>query len=264
MIQYDLRDKRPTMFKMKLFLPVLCYNHTCHTAFMFSLMRFVLACKDRQLSVTLFPITFDSLISRARNAAVAHFISGDYTHLLFIDADIEFKPEDVFKLLEINKEVVSAGYPQKWLNTEKIKRVFGGGGGNDAALSTEPMELCTNHSVHLEPQAFIQPIMTAKYCTTGFLLIQRSVIEALMKAYPERRYINDVDGYMSANAETFYNLFTVEIHPDTKRYESEDYGFSRLWKSIGGEIYIATDVTLKHHGWYAYAGNLFRQLQLQL
>jgi len=245
---------------IKLFLPVLCYNHMCHTAFMFSLMRFVLACKDRHLSVSLFPITFDSLISRARNAATAHFMSGDYTHLLFIDADIEFNPEDVFKLLEIDKGVVSAGYPQKWLNTEKLKRVFGKGD----AIPSEPMELCTNHSVHLEPQPYVQPVMTAKYCTTGFLLIQRSVIDTMIKAYPERRYINDVDGYMSANSEFFYNLFTVEIHPETKRYESEDYGFSRLWKAIGGEIYIATDITLKHHGWYAYTGNLYRQLQIQL
>ena len=244
---------------MKLFLPVLCYNHTCHTSFMFSLMRFVLACKEHQISITLHPITFDSLISRARNAAVAHFMSGDYTHLLFIDADIEFNPEDVFKLMTIDKGVVSAGYPQKWLNVDKMKRVFGA-----EQTPTDPMELCCNHSVHLEPQAAIQTVMTAKYCTTGFLLIQRAVIEQMMQAYPERRFVNDVDGYMSARPELFYNLFTVEIHPETKRYESEDYGFSRLWKAIGGEIHIATDITLRHHGWYAYSGNLYRQLHLQL
>lgn len=224
---------------------------------MFSLMRLVLACKERGVQATLFPITFDSLISRARNAAVAHFMSEDYTHLLFIDADIEFQPEDVFKLMAVRQDVVSAGYPQKWLNMDKLKRVFGSG----APLPPNPMELCTNHSIHLDPTpAPIQSVMTAKYCTTGFLLIQRAAIERLMKAYPERRFQNDVDGYMSANSELFYNLFAVEINPETRRYESEDYGFSRLWKAIGGEIHIVTDISLNHHGWYAYPGNLYRQL----
>jgi len=242
---------------MKLFIPILCYNHTCHTSYMMSLFQLILTLKEHNVDASFFPITFESLISRARNAAVAHFMSNEqYTHLLFIDSDIEFKPEDVFKLIQANKPVVSAGYPQKWLHTGKMEHVF-----SEKPVPDTPLELCTVHSTHLFPyDQDIKECMTAKYCTTGFLLIQRNVIEKMMEAYPERQYVNDIDGYMSANSQYFYDLFTVEVNQHTKKYESEDYGFSRLWTQLGGEIHIVTNISLKHYGWYGFSGNLYRQL----
>lgn len=224
---------------------------------MMSLFQLILACKEHNINASFHPITFESLISRARNASIAHFMSDESnTHILFIDSDIEFKPEDVLKLIQSNKSVVSAGYPQKWLHTGKMEQVF-----SETPIPSNPLELCTVHSTHLYPyDQDIGECMTAKYCTTGFLLVERSVIAKMMKAYPERQYVNDIDGYMSANPNYFYDLFTVEVNPETKKYESEDYGFSRLWTQLGGEIHILTNISLKHYGWYGYGGNLYRQL----
>jgi hypothetical protein len=42
----------------------------------------------------------DSLVSRARNRLAADFLESDCTHLLFIDSDIVFEPEDIIRLLE--------------------------------------------------------------------------------------------------------------------------------------------------------------------
>lgn len=255
---------------MKLFVPVICYNRTGHTSFFFSLMKFVMFCKDNGISLTLYPIVFESLVSRARNASVAHFLSDpDATHILFIDSDIEFEPEDVLKLLHVNQPVVCGGYAQKWYSEELMRQVFQGD-----QTPPSPLELCTKVSVHLtrNPDGSFPapaPVMEGEYATTGFLLIKRAVFDVLMKQHPERKYIMDIDGYMGANPEYFYDFFPVHINPISKRYESEDYGFSRLWREsdgldgAGAKIYIVTTLSLKHHGWCAYPSNFYRQIVTQ-
>jgi hypothetical protein len=241
---------------IKLFIPLICYNHTCNTHYMFSIIKLLFILNKKGIPCSIYPITFDSLISRARNAAIAEFMSeNDNTHILFIDADIEFNPEDVLKMIDTNKPIVSSGYPQKWLNNNKIASLY-----KRNYIPNNPLELCTNHSIHLIKEQPISELMKANYCTTGFLLIQRNVIQEMFNKYPERKYINDIDGYSSSNINCFYNLFTIEINQDTKRYESEDYGFSRLWTNIGGEIHILTNISLIHHGWFGYQGNVYRQL----
>lgn len=222
---------------------------------MMSLMKLIMFCRNNDISLVVFPITFDSLVNRARNAAVATFLSDpDATHLLFIDSDIEFDPQDVMKLFFADRDVVAGAYPQKWLDMSKYNPNI-----------ANPLEICTKMSVHLSPTTKsssedIAAVMEADYVTTGFLLIKRVVFEQMIAAYPERQYINDIDGYSSANKNMFYDFFTVSINSDTKRFESEDYGFSRLWKTIGGKIHVVTDMTLKHHGWFAFPGNLHRML----
>jgi len=240
---------------MKLFIPVICYNHMCHTSFMFSLMKLILVLKEMGIPASIFPITFDSLINRARNAAVAYFMTDpEHTHLLFLDADIEFDVKYIIELIQANKQVIGIGYAQKWLNQQKLEKVF-----SQNPVPENPFELCTNASIHLKIGES-GPIQEVDYCTTGCLLIQRNVIDSMIKQYPERFYKNDIDGYMGANSEYFYNLFPVEIHPETKRFESEDYGFCRLWKAMDGKIYALLDASLKHYGWFAYPNHTKRQI----
>lgn len=235
----------------KIFLGLPLYNHTTNTEFMMSVIRLICFSIQNGLELVMYPVVFDSLISRARNSIVAHFMASDCTHLLFIDGDIEFQVQDVLRLVQADKDVIGVGYAQKWLRLDP-----------HIVAQPEPLELMSKASVHLkDPLAPPAQIMEAEYVTTGFLLIKKHVIEKLMIANPHRKYINDVDGYRSPEAENyFYNLFCTEVAP-SGRYESEDYGFSRLWREIGGKIHVITDVTLTHHGWHGYKSNLYRQLE---
>jgi hypothetical protein len=59
----------------------------------------------------------DALITRARAELTASFLGEtDATHLLFVDADIGFAPEQVFRLLNFDADVTAAAYPTKQFN----------------------------------------------------------------------------------------------------------------------------------------------------
>ncbi len=227
---------------MKLFVPLICYNHTCNTEYMMSILKLLNAAKDTGLNMSFYPIFFESLVSRARNAAVAHFLEDpENTHLLFIDSDIIFEPDDVFKLLRADKEVVAGIYPKKYIVWDRLKN-------NPEA---ERVDFPMGGTLTMTEDNLIE----LDYLPTGFLLISRTAIEKIITAHPELKYQNDIDGYMSAG-DNFYDLFKVGIRNGI--YESEDWGFCSLWKGVGGKVLIHPDINVKHLGWHEYSGNLMK------
>ena len=229
---------------MKLFVPLICYNHTCNTEYMMSIFKLLNTVKDKKINCSFYPIFFESLVSRARNAAVAHFLEDkENTHLLFIDSGIIFEPEDVLKLLKSGKEVIAGIYPKKYITWERLKN-------NPEA---ERVDFPVGGNVKMTEDNFLE----MDYLPTGFLLISRTAIEKIIKQHPELKYRNDIDGYMSAG-DNFYDLFKVGIRNGI--YESEDWGFCSLWKEAGGKVLIHPEVNVKHVGWHEYEGNLLKYI----
>ena len=227
---------------MKLFVPLICYNHTCNTEYMMSILKLLNTAKETGLNMSFYPIFFESLVSRARNAAVAHFLEDpENTHLLFIDSDIIFEPEDVFKLLQADKEVVAGIYPKKYIVWDRLKK----------NPESERVDFPMGGTLTMTEDNLIE----LEYLPTGFLLISRTAIEKIITAHPELKYRNDIDGYMSAG-DNFYDLFKVGIRNGI--YESEDWGFCSLWKGVGGKVLIHPDINVKHLGWHEYSGNLMK------
>lgn len=229
---------------MKLFVPLICYNHTCNTEYMMSILRLLNSVKQNKLDCSFYPIFFESLVSRARNAAVAHFLEDkNNTHLLFIDSDIIFEPDHVFKLIQANKEVIAGIYPKKYIVWDRLKK----------RPDSEKVDFPIGGDIRMTEDNFLE----TNYLPTGFLLISRTAIEKIIKKYPELKYKNDIDGYMSAG-DNFYDLFKVGIRNGI--YESEDWGFCSLWKSVGGQVLIHPEVNVKHVGWHEYEGNLLKYI----
>ena len=67
----------------------------------------------------------ESLVQRARNRLVCDALNfPTMTHILFIDADITWTPQDVIKLLLQDKEVIGVAYPFKHYFMERINKEF--------------------------------------------------------------------------------------------------------------------------------------------
>ena len=229
---------------MKVFIPLICYNHTCNTEWMMSILKLLNSAKETGLNMSFYPIFFESLVSRARNAAVAHFLEDEEnTHLLFIDSDIIFEPEDVYRLIQADKDVIAGMYPKKYIVWDRLKK----------DPNAERVDFPIGGEIKVTDDDYVE----SNYLPTGFLMIKREAILKLIAEHPELKYRNDIDGYGFDN-DNFYNLFNAGVRNGI--YESEDWGFCSLWKESDGQVLIHPDINLKHVGWHEYSGNLINYI----
>jgi hypothetical protein len=80
----------------------------CSIHYTQALLKFQQACMMNNIMVS-FSLLKSSLVTQGRNLCVAGFLSDpmEYTHMLFIDSDIDFKFETIMKMLKFDKEVIA-------------------------------------------------------------------------------------------------------------------------------------------------------------
>ena len=247
-----------------IFIATPCYGGQLGEPYFRSMMRLAILCNKYNLKYTVSTLANESLVTRGRNTLTSFFMENkDATHLFFIDADIEFNPEDVLRMVAYDKPVVVGAYPKKALNWTSIINAA-------RADETETEETIEGHSSNYvvnfdfvkddkgnnTPQVQIEDnLVKLKDAGTGFMCIQKQVIQDLFDEHPEMKYVNDIN--VDQKFEPFmYALFDTMIDPESRRYLSEDYTFCRLWQNMGGTIYLDPRTALSHVGHYTFRGNI--------
>ncbi len=226
-----------------------CYGGVVALPYMLSMLSLKDVLNQEGIAFRLLTPANDSLVTRARNGIVGEFMrDGRATHLLFIDADIEFMPRMVSRLLGAGKDVVCGVYPVKGLRLDRVMARPAG----TSPLAAEAASL--DYAVKLKPGCRMdaQGFLEVEYAATGFMLIRREVFSRLADAYPDLRYRGD---YTNAAADEQYAFFDTLIDPDTREYLPEDYAFCKRWRSIGGAIHVSVPGKFAHVGTRAYAGD---------
>ncbi|MEI7714108.1 MAG: hypothetical protein WCI94_21920 [Rhodospirillales bacterium] len=212
------------------------------------------------------PINFmfqcgDSLVTRARNHLVALFLSQpEWTHLMWIDADIGFSPESFFRLLLSNHDIAAGIYPLK-------REDWPAEGVPAGTTEADFRQLYTRYTVnagqasdpHVGLDVDADGFMTVREAPTGFMLIKRHVFYKMIEAYPDLRYTPDMIG--SIDPSLYYRLFDVSMDPESNRYLSEDYTFCRRWEQMGGKIHVDANSNLAHMGGKIYRGDFAGSLK---
>lgn len=231
--------------------PPPCFGGMVTSEYALSLLELQRVLEQIPVKLSLKLISGDSLITRARNLAVQQFLATpSATHMLFIDADIGFFPEQVVALLTADKDVCGAVYPLKHIDWDRIGRKAQAGASDLQARSL-------NYVVDLLDHNPEEKFLRVRYLGTGFMMIKRIVFARMAEHYPETRFRNTHVGLDDSTPSTEANaFFDCMIDPDTGTYLSEDYTFCKRWSNMGGEIWAYANSRLTHVGSHAFEGNL--------
>lgn len=253
--------KPPSLSPIRLHVATPCYGCQVSNIFLLSVMQLHGFCSERGISCLFDFIGNESLVQRARNVLAARFLKSNCTHLLFIDADIGFRPDTVLRLINADKDIATAVYPKKAYNWDRIDTEL-------RAESKEPIHMMgLDYNINMTGGAqttntgFVEVLDSA----TGFMLIKRGVIEKMAEAYKDTLLcVNDLPGNrQDPNYCTEYvALFDCMIDPDTRRYLSEDYAFVRRAQALGYKTWADITTPLCHVGNTVFEGDLRQRFSM--
>jgi hypothetical protein len=249
--------------KRKLFVGVPMFGGQCSGMYAKSSADLAAICAQYQIPLQYYYLFNESLIPRARNYVCDEFMRSGASHLMFIDADIGFNPQDVIALMALQAQdtkydVIGGPYPKKCISWEKIKLAC------DKGVADENpgiLEKFVGDYV-FNPKGGQNQILISEPCEvleigTGFMMITREAMQKFADSYPEYMYKPD-----HARTEHFdgsrkiMQFFQSEIDPVSERYLSEDYWFCQKAQAVDIKTWLCPWIKLQHVGSYVFGGSL--------
>jgi len=251
----------------KLFVATPMYGGQCGGMYTRSMCDLTALCVKYGIEVRSYFLFNESLITRARNYCVDEFLRSDAEHMLFIDSDIGFNPQDVIALMALQTpespyDVIAGPYPKKCITWEKIKQAVDKGVADDNPNALEDFvgdfvfnpainENEKSRSIRLDEPAEV--LETG----TGFMMIRRKTFDKYKETYPEYSYKPDhVRTAAFDGSREIHAYFDSIIEPKTRRYLSEDYMFCQNVRNMGMKVWLCPWMHLQHTGTYVFAGKL--------
>jgi len=227
--------KQTVLAGRKLFIGIPAYDGKINIKLAYNIAALMPKALQFGVSVKLGDVSGCSIITMARNQLVHEFLKSDATELLFIDSDVIATADDILRLMAQSggKDITAGAYPRR----SKDKNFFA--------------DLYFDKNKDLE---FDGSLMRLERVGTGFMLIQRHVIEAMVAAHPEWFY--DFKGEQVCGVFDFQNR--------NGRYLGEDYLFCDRAREHGFKIHIDVDISLPHVGTEAFENNFREEVVLPL
>ena len=174
----------------------------------------------------------------------------DATHLLFIDADMKFRTEDIVRMIKADKSFIVGPVALKGYNWEEIRQ---------AAINGEEDINRTGGIFNINKLPGIDMVdenepFEIEHGGNAFMMLRRDVFETLKPHTPI--YTNG--GRSLPDGVEIYDYFRVEINKDTNHLLSEDYFLCHSYRQLGGKVWCAPWVETGHFGSHLFNGKYSR------
>ena len=227
------------------------YGGMCTSEYTQSLLNLSESANKSDVKLTTIFLGNESLIQRGRNTIAHHFMNlPDATHLLFIDADIKFRTEDVVRMIQADKSLIVGPVGLKGYNWDEIRQ---------AAINGEDDIGRTGGVFNINKLPGIDMVdentpFEIEHGGNAFMMIRRDVFETLKPHTPI--YTNG--GRSLPDGVEIYDYFRVEINKDTNHLLSEDYFLCHSYRQLGGKVWCAPWVETGHFGSHLFNGKYSR------
>lgn len=222
--EYDLAGR-------SVFIALPAYDFKVSLKLAVSLAAFAQAAVRHGITIQIGSICGCSVVSRARNLLAQDMLESQCTDLLFIDSDINFDANDVFRLLAWTsdpKKGIVAGVPR----TRSTDTVY------ITTLEQDENEQLTMNGMGL---------VRAERVATAFMMVRRDVFETLARAHTDWQYDDPRSG------RRLTAMFDFKLTPEG--YIGEDFLFCDRVRAHGFEVWIDPTIKLGHMGVQEYMGD---------
>lgn len=196
----EISIKIEELQKRKLFIATPMYGGMCAGMYTKSTNDLSSLLMHYQVEGKFYYLFNESLITRARNYCVDEFMRSDCTHMIFIDADISFNPNDVITMMammdpddpECQYDILCAPYPKKCISWEKIVH-----GVNQGVADEDPEILSKFVGDYVfNPADGGNEMNLTEPCEvleggTGFMMFTKPGLQKYADAYPHLNYKPD-------------------------------------------------------------------------
>ena len=228
------KDTLPPQLKPTVYIAMPCYDSVKINT-MLSVIKLIQQLAKSGIEVGINTMK-SPLIHQARNYLTSVFLTTEYTHMLFIDSDVEFGAEAALRMLVADKDVVCTPYRVK--NEQVDKPIY-------------TVKFADPKVVPILPGGLVE----IEAGPTGIMLIHRRVFEKIIKNRPDLKIKNRANEALvqTEKSHSFYYNFFDFAFEDGYTF-GEDVSFCKLARKEGFKLYANTDSMTSHRGEHAWVG----------
>lgn len=220
-------EGEPRQGSQKVCLATTAYDSP-DAAYTFSIQRSRQALERAGIPTAYYLLTGNCHVDDARNRIVQEFLLSDCTDLVFLDADVSWRPPQLVRLCRHDADVVGGIYPYR--RDDKS---------NEIPLRMKPGIV--------EPDE--RGLIEVGGVPTGFMRIRRHVLETL--ALRHESFWNKDDRRSKIPL-----LFERVYDPETEIRWGGDLEFCNRWRRLGGTIHADYEMRLGHTGKVTFESSL--------